>query len=237
MRKIACCIFLLIAVIFFAGCKTDSDARKVLVFTKTKGYHHESIPAGVAAIEKIGKENNFSVDVDSNSTVFNDDDLKQYKAVIFLSTTGNILNSDEQLAFQHYVEAGGGFMGIHAAADAEYNWAWYNKLVGAYFKSHPGNPNVRKATVVVKDTGFIAMKGIPEKWERTDEWYNYKNINADLNVIATLDEDSYEAERMEKIIPLHGGTTMMADGHFIPVAATPQKVIVNLYFCNILQVE
>src|SRR5215471_17874741 len=96
----------------------------------------------------------------------------------FLSTTGNILNSDEQVAFERYIEAGGGFVGIHAAADAEYNWAWYNKLVGAYFKSHPGNPNVRKATVVVKDTGFIAMKGIPEKWERSDEWYNYKNINA-----------------------------------------------------------
>ena len=69
---------------------------------------------------------------------------------LFLSTTGNILNSDQQVAFQRYIEAGGGFMGIHAAADAEYNWAWYNKLVGAYFKSHPGNPNVRTATVNVK---------------------------------------------------------------------------------------
>ncbi len=163
-----------------------------MLFTKTKGFHHESIAAGIAAIKKIGEENNFSVDVDSTSDVFNDDDLKKYKAVIFLSTTGNILNSDEQLALQHYIEAGGGFVGIHAAADAEYNWAWYNKLVGAYFKNHPGNPNVRKATVVVKDTSFIAMKGIPEKWERTDEWYNYKNINADLKVVATLDEDSYE---------------------------------------------
>ena len=192
MRKIACCICLLPAILFFAGCKTDSNTSRVLLFVKTKGYHHESITAGIAAIEKIGKENNFSVDVDSSSSVFNDNDLKKYRAVIFLSTTGNILNSDEQVAFQRYIEAGGGFMGIHAAADAEYNWAWYNKLVGAYFKSHPGNPNVRKATVVVTDTANEAMKGIPEKWERTDEWYNYKNINADLNVIAKLDEDSYE---------------------------------------------
>ena len=129
MKKIASCICLLAVIVFFNGCKTDSDARKVLVFTKTKGYHHESIPAGVAAIEQIGKENNFSVDVDSNSTVFNDDDLKQYKAVIFLSTTGNILNSDEQVAFQRYIEAGGGFMGIHAAADAEYNWACLKRLL------------------------------------------------------------------------------------------------------------
>ncbi|MEP6583945.1 MAG: ThuA domain-containing protein [Ginsengibacter sp.] len=202
MRKIACSICLLSVVIFFGGCKSDSNARKVLLFVKTKGYHHESIPAGIAAIEKIGKENNFAVDVDSNSNVFNDDDLKKYKAVIFLSTTGNILNSDEQVALQHYIEAGGGFMGIHAAADAEYNWAWYNKLVGAYFKSHPGNPNVRKATVVVTDTANIAMKGLPEKWERTDEWYNYKNINADLNIIATLDEDSYEGGENGKNHPI-----------------------------------
>src|SRR4029079_12979096 len=135
----------------------------------TKGFHHESISAGIAAIKKIGEENNFSVDVDSTADDFNDDDLKNYRAVIFLSTTGNILNSDEQLALQHYIEAGGGFVGIHAAADAEYNWAWYNKLVGAYFKNHRGNPNVRQATVVVNDTSFIAMRGIPEKWERTDE--------------------------------------------------------------------
>ena len=107
-----------------------------------------------------------------------------------------------RLHLQRYIEAGGGFMGIHAAADAEYNWAWYNKLVGAYFKSHPGNPNVRKATVVVTDTGFIAMKGIPEKWERTDEWYNYKNINADLKVIATLDEDTYEGGENGKDHPI-----------------------------------
>ncbi|HEX5149844.1 MAG TPA: ThuA domain-containing protein [Parafilimonas sp.] len=202
MRNLTSCISLLLVINLFNSCSSDSNSRKVLLFTKTKGYHHESIPAGIAAIEKLGKENNFSIDVDSSSNMFNDNDLKKYKAVIFLSTTGNILNSDEQVALQRYIEAGGGFMGIHAAADAEYNWAWYNKLVGAYFKSHPGNPNVRKATVVVKDTGFIAMKGIPEKWERSDEWYNYKNINADLKVVATLDEDSYEGGENGKDHPI-----------------------------------
>lgn len=202
MNKIASVICLLTTMLFLYGCQSDSGGRKILVFTKTKGYHHESIPAGVAAIEKLGKENNFSVDTTSDAAVFNDDDLKQYRAVVFISTTGNILNSDQQVAFQRYIEAGGGFMGIHAAADAEYNWAWYNKLVGAYFKSHPGDPNVRTATVVVKDTGNIAMKGIPEKWERTDEWYNYKNINADLNVIATLDEDTYEGGENGKDHPI-----------------------------------
>jgi len=201
MKKLACIAWIL-ATVFSYSCNSGSNSRKVLLFTKTKGYHHESIPAGIAAIEKIGKENNFSVDVDSTSAVFNDNDLKKYKAVIFLSTTGNILNSDEQVALQRYIEAGGGFMGIHAAADAEYNWGWYNKLVGAYFKSHPGNPNVRKATVVVTDTSFIAMKEIPEKWERSDEWYNYKNISAGLKVVATLDEDTYEGGENGKDHPI-----------------------------------
>ncbi|TKK68810.1 carbohydrate-binding protein [Ilyomonas limi] len=190
MRTIVC-IASLLFIIAFAACN-NSDTRKVLVFTKTKGYHHESIPAGIAAIEKIGKEQHFEVDTTTDAGEFNDDNLKQYKAVVFLSTTGNILNSDQQVALQRYMEAGGGFMGIHAAADAEYKWGWYNKLVGAYFKSHPQDPNVRKATVVVTDTANPAMKGLPQQWERTDEWYNYKNIEPDIHVLARLDEDTYE---------------------------------------------
>src|SRR6476620_1405225 len=170
MKRVSYINFLLVIIIFYAF-KNGSNSRNVLLFIKTKGYHHESIPAGIAAIKKIGDEQHFNVDTTTDASEFNDNDLKQYKAVVFLSTTGNILNSDQQVALQRYIEAGGGFVGIHAAADAEYNWAWYNKLVGAYFKSHPGNPNVRKATIVVKDTSFIAMKGIHEKWERTDEWY------------------------------------------------------------------
>ncbi|MES2890738.1 MAG: ThuA domain-containing protein, partial [Bacteroidota bacterium] len=201
MRKLAPVICLLVAIIFFYGCQTNSTP-KVLIFVKTSGFHHESIPAGVEAIKKISKDNKFEIDTTSDAGMFNEDNLKKYRAVIFLNTTGNILNADQQVAFQRYIEAGGGYLGVHAAADAEYTWAWYNQLVGAYFKSHPGNPNVRKATVVVKDTGNIAMKGIPEKWERTDEWYNYKNINAGLKVLATLDEDSYEGGENGKDHPI-----------------------------------
>src|SRR5690242_5631130 len=99
MRTIARMFWLLLTVAF-AACKSDSNSRKVLLFVKTKGYHHESIPAGIAAIEKIGGEQHFSVDTTSDASEFNDDDLKEYKAVIFLSTTGNILNSDQQVALQ-----------------------------------------------------------------------------------------------------------------------------------------
>ncbi len=191
MRTIAC-ILCLLSIMAFAACTNDFNSRKVLLFVKTKGYHHESIPAGIAAIKKLGDEQHFGVDTTTDASVFTDDDLKAYKAVIFLSTTGNILNADQQVALQRYMQAGGGFMGIHAAADAEYNWAWYNKLVGAYFKSHPQDPNVRKATVVITDSANAAMKGLPLQWERTDEWYNYKNIAPDIQVLARLDEDSYE---------------------------------------------
>ncbi len=110
---------------------------RVLVFTKTKGYYHESIPNGAAAIQKLGRENNFEVDTTSNAAYFAEDSLKHYAAVVFLSTTGNVLNADQQVAFERYIEAGGGYMGMHAAADTEYDWPWYNKLVGAYFLSHP----------------------------------------------------------------------------------------------------
>src|SRR4051812_10036821 len=97
---------------------TNSQARpRILVFTKTKGYYHESIPAGAAAIIRLGQQNNFSVDTTADARYFVEDSLKNYAAVIFLSTTGNVLDADQQVAFERYIQAGGGFMGIHAATD------------------------------------------------------------------------------------------------------------------------
>ncbi len=165
---------------------------RILIFSKTKGFYHSSIPVGIAAIQNLAKQNNFLVDTTKSADFFVEDSLKHYNVVVFLSTTGNVLNAEQQVAFERYIEAGGGFVGIHAAADTEYDWQWYNKLVGAYFLSHPGNPNVRKATVNIDDTTHIATKGLPIRWERTDEWYNYKSIQDDIQVLARLDENSYE---------------------------------------------
>ena len=183
------CFFVMGALL--TGCGQKEKPR-VLVFSKTKGFYHESIPTGIAAIQKLGAENDFIVDTTKDATRFTSDSLKKYKAVIFLSTTGDVLDADQQAAFEHYIESGRGFVGIHAAADTEYDWPWYNKLVGAYFKSHPGNPNVRKAVVNVVNKEHPATRGLPDKWERTDEWYNYKSINPDMTVLAKLDEKSYE---------------------------------------------
>ena len=164
----------------------------VLVFSRTKGYYHESIPSGIAAVQKLGRENGFQVDTTKDANMFTDDNLKKYKAIIFLSTTQDVLDDQQQRAMENYIRGGGGFVGIHAAADTEYEWPWYNKLVGAYFKSHPNNPNVRKAVVNVIDKNHPATDELPERWERSDEWYNYKDINPDLKVLAKLDETSYE---------------------------------------------
>ena len=169
--------------------KVELKSPRVLVFMKTKGYHHESIPFGAAAIMKLGKENGFEVDTTADAGYFDDQHLSKYSAVVFLSTTMNVLNADQQVAFERYIEAGGGFAGIHAAADTEYDWPWYNKLVGAYFLSHPHQQN---ATVVVSDKTHASTKHLPDTWNRYDEWYNYKNIYSGIKVLASLDESTYE---------------------------------------------
>ena len=166
--------------------------KRVLVFSKTKGWNHTSIPAGIAAIQQLGREHNFRVDTTKNAAYFNDDSLKHYQAVVWLSTTGNVLNQTQQAAFERYIQAGGGYMGIHAAADTEYEWPWYNKLVGAYFASHPSQSNIRKAMVDVTDKSHSSTAHLPDHWERTDEWYNYRSIYSDLHILAYLDENTYE---------------------------------------------
>ncbi|MES2730931.1 MAG: ThuA domain-containing protein [Bacteroidota bacterium] len=172
-----------------AAAKPQVAQPKVLVFVKTSGFHHNSIPAGIAAIAKLGAQNGFEVDATEDSADFTEGNLKQYSAVVFLSTTMNVLNEEEQAAFEKYIRAGGGYMGIHAAADTEYDWPWYGKLVGAWFLSHPQQ---QKATIHVIDKKHPSTSFLPDKWERFDELYNYKNINPDIHVLATLDETTYE---------------------------------------------
>jgi type 1 glutamine amidotransferase len=161
---------------------------KVLIFSKTAGFHHNSIAAGIPAIIKLGQENNFDVDTTTNSAKFTTENLKQYAAVIFLSTTGNVLDDEQQKAFQQYIHSGHGFVGVHAATDTEYDWPWYGDLVGAYFKSHPKQ---QEAVLHIVDRDFIATKHLPIEWKRFDEWYNYKYIAKGLHVLITIDEKSY----------------------------------------------
>ncbi|WP_328533448.1 ThuA domain-containing protein [Micromonospora zamorensis] len=171
--------------------KAAADPFSVLVFSKTAGFRHDSIPTGIAAIQQLGVANGFTVDNSEDGAAFNDANLAKYKAVIWLSTTGDVLDAEQQAAFERYVKAGGGYVGIHAASDTEYSWAWYGDLVGAYFANHPQN---QQATVKVEDHAHPSTTGLPDRWSRFDEWYNYQtNPRPDVHVLASLDEKSYTA--------------------------------------------
>ncbi|GAB3891254.1 hypothetical protein GCM10029964_064120 [Kibdelosporangium lantanae] len=149
-----------------------APAFRVLVFSKTTAFRHDSIPAGVAAIQKLGQQNNFAVDATEDDTKFTDANLAQYAAVVFVSTTGDpVTTQAEKDAFQRYIEHGGGFVGIHAASDSGYNWPWYGKLVGAYFKQHPAQQNAR---VKVEDPNHPSTQGLPAQMTRFDEWYDFQ---------------------------------------------------------------
>lgn len=178
----------LIVSLLLLFCVVAQAKQRVLIFSKTAGFHHNSIAVGIPAIIKLGQENNFDVDTTTDSKKFTYENLKQYAAVIFLSTTGDVLNDVQQAEFEKYIQGGGGFVGVHAATDTEYDWPWYGKLVGAYFKSHPSQQN---ATLHVVDLDFIATKGLPAEWKRFDEWYNFKWIENGLHVLITIDEKSY----------------------------------------------
>jgi cytochrome c len=168
----------------------SNNKPKVLVFSKTKGFRHQSINVGKPAIQKLGEENGFAVDTTENAAAFTEDNLKKYAAVVFLSTTGDVLDLQQQNALKRFIQAGGGYVGVHAAADTEYDWWWYNKLVGAWFKSHP---KTQKAKIIqVENTDPRFKVNVPADWERTDELYNYRKINDDLNILYKLDESSYQ---------------------------------------------
>lgn len=187
-----CLIIIPFFVMLLCSCNKRSGSPRLLVFTKTAGYHHASIATGANAIMKLGQENNFIVDTTSNAEMFNEDTLKKYAAVLFLSTTDTgdvLLNNYQENAFQRYIEAGGGFVGIHAATDAGYHWGWYTRLVGANFNGHPEQ---QQATLHVVDKNDISTKHLPDPWIRKDEWYNFKNLNKDVHVLLTIDEKSYK---------------------------------------------
>ena len=168
------------------------EPDKILVFTKTAGWRHKSIEKGVATLKELGAMENFEITHTEDSLQFNSENLKNYKLVIFLSTTLDVLGLEQEQAFEGFIDAGGNFMGIHAACDTEYEWSWYGKLVGAYFDSHPNDPNVREAKMQVLDKGHPSTSHLEDTWVRADEWYNYKEINPNIKVLINLDESSYE---------------------------------------------
>ncbi|WP_353067984.1 ThuA domain-containing protein [Amycolatopsis sp. DG1A-15b] len=158
---------------------------RVLVFSKTAGYRHDSIPAGIRAIRELGSGHGFDVTATEDAAEL----PASCDAVVFLSTSGEVLDAARKAAFESYVEGGGGYVGIHAAADTEHGWPWYGQLVGARFRTHPA---IQQARFVTEDGTHPATAHLPPVWTRTDELYDFRaNPRGRVRVLQSLDEASY----------------------------------------------
>ncbi len=169
--------------------------KGVLVFSKTNGFRHKSIEPGVAAIKALGKQRGWQVVSTENGAFFNDDYLKRFKVVVWLSTTGDVLTSDQEKAFERFVESGGGYVGIHSACDTEYDWAWYDRAVGTHFRDHSIFPHTPEAVLRVEDKQNASTAAMPDSWKHADEWYNFKTNPRKLpgiHVLMNVDESTYD---------------------------------------------
>ncbi len=173
----------------------STDAIRVLLFSETRGYRHDSIASAITALEELAASANVQTDyADDSSGVFTVANLANYDAVVWVLTSGDVLNTNEQTAFENYIRSGGGYAGIHAASDTEYEWPWYGALVGAYFDRHP---EIQSATQFVEDSAHLSTAHLNLSWTRTDEWYDYRtNPRAQVNVLLRLDEGSYNGGTM-----------------------------------------
>ncbi|MFB8209009.1 ThuA domain-containing protein [Streptomyces sp. NPDC056010] len=174
----------------------------VLVFTRTTAYRHDSIPAGRAALRELGEEHGFGVECSEDPSVFTDASLAGRSAVVFLSTSGDVLTPDGRDALRRRLADGGGFMGVHSAACTEYDWPYYGELLGARFAGHPA---FQPGTVLIEDPDHPATRHLPPRWDRSDEWYDFRSNPRHLpgvRVLATIAETGYEGGGMGADHPL-----------------------------------
>jgi type 1 glutamine amidotransferase len=221
---IAVMLWIALAAILFAGCAPASDnytksstaqgaciavprqqaspttgfcPPAILIFSKTAEFRHDSIPAAQAALRQLAGEHGWRADFTEDSAEFTYERLARYDAVIFLLTTGDILDATQQAAFERYIRTGGGFVGVHSASDTEYSWAWYDGLVGAHNNQKNKHSGVVTATLRVIDHANPSTAALPDRWIRTDEWYNFAtNPRPQVHVLMTVDESTYAGGTM-----------------------------------------
>jgi type 1 glutamine amidotransferase len=184
----------------------------ILVFSKTNGFRHEeAIPVANALFARFATEQGWGYFQTENGAVFNRDDLSRFDAVLFNNVSGDVFTDEQRAAFETFLKAGGGFVGIHGSGgDMTYNWRWYvEDVIGAQFKGHPMFPQFQQAKVRIEDSSHAATREMPAEWVRTDEWYSFEKSprRAGYNVLATLDEKSYEPKGM------FGGDLSMGEDH------------------------
>ena len=182
-------LFLFFQTYFSSSSFAQQKQFKVLLITTTRGWHHESLHAGVLAIQDLGRCNFFDVDLLQDPNGITDKNLDQYQAVIFLNTTGDIFDSAQQKVMERFIEKGRGFVGIHSASDTEYDWDWYTKLVGRMFYIHP---TIQTAQLTILDTNFPGLQGFANNKLWTDEWYQFSpETTTGLHYILAVNESSY----------------------------------------------
>lgn len=193
LRRTASAFLLALALLANAppASAADTAPERVLIFSKTAGWRHESIPVAVAALQRLAAQEGMAADHSEDAGAFTAENLARYRVVVFASTTGDILDAAQQRALESFVRGGGGFVGVHSAADTEYEWPWYGQLVGAYFQGHP--PGLQSTHVQPEHVG----EPTGARWPITDELYNYRrNPRGRVRVIATVDEREYEGGKM-----------------------------------------
>jgi type 1 glutamine amidotransferase len=203
---------------------TRMTGRPILLCTRTTGYRHESIPAGIRAISELAARDGLEVHATEDTSELKR--LPEFGLVLFLSTSGDILAPDERAALADFVTAGGGFMGVHSATTAEPSWPFFGELLGARFRQHPA---VQPARIVVADADHPATGHLPAQWPRVDEWYCFTgNPRPQVRVLLTVDERSYDGGTMGPDHPiawchdhLGGRVFYTAMGHTIESYAEP----------------
>lgn len=200
MKTVALVLILINLIILGCSVKVPEQPA-LLIFSKTDGYRHQSIEYGADVIRQIAEEKAYHVVHTEEAAVFANVLSEDFNIIIFLNTTGDVLDPSQQEGFKRFIQEGGGFIGIHSAADTEYEWPWYGELIGGYFNGHPNDPNVREA-VVRKVTDHDILDSIPESWTRSDEWYNYKGVSPSINVLQNLDETTYTGGNMGENHPI-----------------------------------
>jgi cytochrome c len=190
LRAVAILTLAVLAIVVAAVATPQSaHSPRILVFTKTTGFRHSSIPAALSAVRQLAERSGLAVDATEDAAAFTPSNLARYDAVVFLMTTGDVLNDGQQRAFERYFRRGGGFVGVHSAADTEYDWTWYGAILGTRFKNHP---QIQRAAISVQDRRHPSTHGLPHRWIRTDEWYNFAaNPRRSVHMLATLDETTY----------------------------------------------
>ncbi len=182
----------ILALCMTLACINATAQDRVLVFSKTAGFRHASITDGIAMLQAQSIANNFIVETSEDATAFNAANLARFRAVVWLSTTGDVLNDAQQLAFQTWIEAGGGYVGVHGAADCEYNWPWYGAGIlgaGAWFMNHPA---IQTATIIRESATDPSTAHLPSSYSFVDEWYNFRvNPRPEVTVLLRIDETSY----------------------------------------------